>query len=70
MIFEPQVTSAVGSGKDDLMRQLKTFLTGSQQKPQLCSTAPYLLTHLQSAWDAVLEYFGHVLDGMVARHNP
>ena len=70
------MTSAVGSGKDDLMRQLKTFLTGvgtssrPQQKPQLCSTALYLLTHLPAARDAVLEYFGHVLDGMVARHNP
>ena len=76
MIFEPPVSSAVGSGKDDLMRQLKTFLNGvgtssrPQQKPQLCSTALYLLTHLPAARDAVLEYFGHVLDGMVARHNP
>ena len=76
MIFEPPASSALGSGKDELMLQLKTFLTGvgtssrPQQKPQLCSTALYLLTHLQAARDAVLEYFGHVLDGMVARYNP
>ena len=75
MIYESPVSS-VGSSKDDLTRQLKSFLSGAgtssrpQLKPQLCSTALQLLTQLPAARAAVLEYFGFVLDGMVARYNP
>ena len=64
------------SSQDDLMKQLKIFLSGASGstrqpvKPQLCSTALHLLTHLPAAREAVFEYFGYVLDGIVARHQP
>jgi len=62
--------------QEDLVKQLRTFLAGAgaptrtQVNPQLCSTALHLLTHLPAAREAVLEYFGSVLDGIVSRYNP
>ena len=73
MIFEAQSTSS--TSKDDLLRQLRTFLSAASGttrppvKPALCSTALQLLVRLPAAREAVLEYFGHVLDGVVARYN-
>jgi len=61
--------------QEDLIKQLRTFLSGAgshnrnQVNPQLSSTALHLLTHLPAAREAVLEYFGCVLDGMVSRYN-
>jgi len=55
---------------------LRSFLAGAgpstrnQVNPQLSSTALHLLTHLPAAREAVLEYFGSVLDGIVSRYNP
>ena len=75
MIYEakPHVPA---SSQEELMRQLKTFLAGAggttrhSVKPALCTTALHLLTHLPAAREAVLEYFGHILDGIVARCSP
>ena len=73
MIYE---TVTPTSSKDELLKQLRTFLSGASGttrpplKPQLASTALYLLTHLPAAREAVLEYFGHVLDGIMARYSP
>lgn len=55
---------------------MRSFLAGAgpstrnQVNPQLSSTALHLLTHLPAAREAVLEYFGSVLDGIVSRYNP
>jgi len=74
MIYE--TVSAPVSSKDDLLKQLRNFLAGASGtnrpplKPALCSTALYLLSHLPASREAVLEYFGYVLDGIVARYNP
>jgi len=62
--------------QDELLKQLRTFLAGAgastrtQVNPQLSSTALHLLTQLPAAREAVLEYFGSVLDGIVSRYNP
>jgi len=62
--------------QDDLVKQLRSFLAGAgapprnQVNPQLSATALHLLTHLPAAREAVLEYFGTVLDGIVSRYNP
>ena len=62
--------------QEDLIKQLRSFLAGAgpstrnQVNPQLSSTALHLLTHLPAAREAVLEYFGSVLDGIVSRYNP
>lgn len=73
MILE---TPANPVSQDDLIKQLRTFLAGAgastrnQVNPQLSSTALHLLTQLPAAREAVLEYFGSVLDGIVSRYNP
>jgi len=73
MILE---VSPILPSQEDLIKQLRTFLSGAgannrtQVNPQLSSTALHLLTHLPAAREAVLEYFGSVLDGMVSRYNP
>jgi len=64
------------SNQDELLKQLRTFLTGAgaptrnQINRQLSSTALHLLTNLPAAREAVLEYFGCALDGIVSRYNP
>jgi len=73
MILE---TSPTSLGQDELVKQLRTFLAGAgastrnQPNPQLSATALHLLTHLPASREAVLEYFGSVLDGIVSRYNP
>jgi len=62
--------------QDELLKHLRTFLAGAgvstrgQVNPQLSTTALHLLTQLPAAREAVLEYFGSVLDGIVSRYNP
>merc|ERR1719189_2956477 len=62
--------------KEELLRQQKLFLAGAGQtisraavSPQLCEAALYLLCHLPVSRDAVMEWFGHVLDGLLARYS-
>ena len=61
--------------RDELLRQQKMFLAGagslgrSGVSGQLCETALYLLQHLPAAREAVLEWHGQVLDGVLARYS-
>ena len=62
--------------KEELLRQQKLFLAGAGQtisraavSPQLCEAALYLLCHLPVSREAVLEWYGHVLDGLLARYS-
>ena len=62
--------------KEELLRQQKLFLAGAGQtvsraavSPQLCEAALYLLCHLPVSREAVLEWYGHVLDGLIARYS-
>lgn len=59
----------------DLLKQLRAFLAGASAggsrgaNPRLAQTALHLLVHLPAARDAVFEYYGGVLEGVVARHS-
>ena len=78
MIMEILSTNTMAEpSKEELLRQQKLFLAEAGQTvsraavtPELCEAALYLLAHLPVAREAVLEWYGHVLDGLLARYSP
>ena len=77
MIMEVLTTTTMTEpSKEELLRQQKLFLASAGQtvsraavSPELCEAALYLLCHLPVSREAVLEWYGHVLDGLLARYN-
>ena len=77
MIMEVLTTATMTEpSKEELLRQQKLFLASTGQtvsraavSPELCEVALYLLCHLPVSREAVLEWYGHVLDGLLARYS-